>query len=197
MDLRPPRVAQHSNIGLVVHCVCAGVLYEPRQCSLVWDYIPESEICFCINLHCPSGPHAIRPIQKLLNCQTMRAVGAALLFQMGSNQKQRCGSEFIKWHDIYTPEECADEWRQNNADLKLLCHEWFHYFWHHVHDGHCIGEFATVLWCLDSFTVSIRGDDRGESVLRKFASVNRRTPQWHVANLQNYYASLVSKNGVM
>ena len=40
---------------------------------------------------------------------------------MVSNQKQRCGSEFTKWHDdIYTPEECADEWRQNNADLKLL-----------------------------------------------------------------------------
>ena len=39
---------------------------------------------------------------------------------MGSNQKQRCGSEFAKWHAIYTPEECADEWRQNNADLKLL-----------------------------------------------------------------------------
>ena len=37
-------------------------------------------------------------------------------------------------------------------------------------------------WRLDSFTVSIRGDNRGESVLRKFASVNRRTPQWHVAN---------------
>ena len=26
----------------------------------------------------------------------------------------------MKWHDIYTPEECMDEWRQNNADLKLL-----------------------------------------------------------------------------
>ena len=39
---------------------------------------------------------------------------------MGSNQKQRCGSEFAKWHDIYTPKECADKWRQHNADLKLL-----------------------------------------------------------------------------
>ena len=39
---------------------------------------------------------------------------------MGSNQKQSFGSEFAKLHDIYTPEECADEWRQNNADLKLL-----------------------------------------------------------------------------
>ena len=39
---------------------------------------------------------------------------------MGSNQKQRSGSVVAKWHDIYTPEECADELRQNNADLKLL-----------------------------------------------------------------------------
>ena len=35
-------------------------------------------------------------------------------------KKQRRGSEFAKWHDIYTPEECAEEWGQNNADLKLL-----------------------------------------------------------------------------
>ena len=39
---------------------------------------------------------------------------------MGSDQKQRYGSEFAKYHDIYTPEECADEWKENNADLKLL-----------------------------------------------------------------------------
>ena len=63
-----------------VHWVSTGVLHEPRQCSLFWDYIPL----------------------------------------MWSNQKQRRGSEFAKWYDIYTPEECADEWRQNNADLKLL-----------------------------------------------------------------------------
>ena len=37
-------------------------------------YIPESEICFCINLCCPSSPHTIWPVLKLLNCQTMRWV---------------------------------------------------------------------------------------------------------------------------
>ena len=26
----------------------------------------------------------------------------------------------MKWHDIYTPEESTDEWRQNNTDLKLF-----------------------------------------------------------------------------
>ena len=26
-----------------------------------------------------------------------------------------------------------------------LCHEWFHHFRHHVHDGHWTGEFATII----------------------------------------------------
>ena len=44
-----------------------------------------------------------------------------------------------------------------------LCHEWFHHFRHHVHDGHWTEEFATVIWRLHCFTVSFRGDVRGES----------------------------------
>ena len=44
-----------------------------------------------------------------------------------------------------------------------LCHEWFHHFRHHVHDGHRTGEFATIIWRLHCFTVSFRGDVRGES----------------------------------
>ena len=51
------------------HWVGTGVLYESRQCSLFWDYIPESKLCFCLNLCRPPGTHSIRPIQKLLNCQ--------------------------------------------------------------------------------------------------------------------------------
>ena len=107
-----------TNLVIVfVHWVRTGVLYEPRQCSLFWDFIPEYKLCFCVNLCHPSCPYSIRPIQKLLNCQTTTR-GAAL--SMGSNQKQRCGSGFVKWHDIYTSEECDDEWRQSNVDLKLL-----------------------------------------------------------------------------
>ena len=45
----------------------------------------------------------------------------------------------------------------------------------HVHDGHCTGEFATVIWRLDSLTVSFHGNESG---LRELAAVNRRTPQW-------------------
>ena len=60
-----------TNLFIVfVHWVSIGVLYEPRQCSLFWDYIPESKLCFCVNLCRPSGPYSIRPIQELLNCQT-------------------------------------------------------------------------------------------------------------------------------
>ena len=71
----------------------------------------------------------------------------------------------------------SHEQGRNNADSKLLCHEWFHYVRHHVHDVHCTGEFATVIWRLHSFTVSFRGDIRGESSLIELTSVNRRTPQ--------------------
>ena len=70
---------------------------------------------------------AARPVHiqsdQCRSCSTVkqrRAVSAAPSIPMGSNQKQRCGSEFAKWYDIYTPEECADDRRQNNADLKLF-----------------------------------------------------------------------------
>ena len=43
-----------TNLVIVfVHWVSTGVLYEPRQCSLFWDYIPEYKLCFCLNLCCP------------------------------------------------------------------------------------------------------------------------------------------------
>ena len=59
-----------TNLVIVfVHWVSTGVLYEPRQCSLFWDYIPESKLCFCLNLCRPPGTYSILPIQKLLNCQ--------------------------------------------------------------------------------------------------------------------------------
>ena len=75
-------------------------------------------------------------------------------------------------------EERASEWSQNNADFKLLCRECFHHIRHHVHESHCTGEFAKVVWRQDSFTVSFRGDVRGESGLKELASVNPKTSQW-------------------
>ena len=59
-----------TNLVIVfVHSVSTAVLYELRQCSLFWDYIPESKLCFCLNLCRSPGTYSIRPIQKLLNCQ--------------------------------------------------------------------------------------------------------------------------------
>ena len=58
----------------------------------------------------------VRFLEKLVNCQTTRwePLGWS---RLGSNQKQCCGFDFTKWHDIYIPEECADEWRQNTLIL--------------------------------------------------------------------------------
>ena len=122
----------------------------------------------------------MRPIQMLLNCQATTRGGCCSIYPdgMGSNQKQRCGSEFAKWHDIYTPEECVDEWRQNNADLKLLGNcDMNGFIMFDIMFMTATGEFATVIWRLHCFTVSFRGDVRGESA-RELASVNWRTPQW-------------------
>ena len=59
-----------TNLVIVfVHWVSTCVLYEPRQCSLFWDYIPESKLCFCLNLCRPPGKYSIQPIQKLLDWQ--------------------------------------------------------------------------------------------------------------------------------
>ena len=83
-----------TNLVIVfVHWVSTGVLYEPRQWSLFWDYIPESKLCFWLNLCRPPDTYSIRPIQKLLNCQ-QRDDALHAFIPMGSNQKQRCGSEF-------------------------------------------------------------------------------------------------------
>ena len=72
-----------TNLVIVfVHWVGTGVLYEPR---LFWDYIPESKLCFCLNLCRLPGTYSIRPIQKLLDCQTTTR-----------SQKQRRGSDIAK-----------------------------------------------------------------------------------------------------
>ena len=107
------------------------------------------------------------------------AMGAARLIPMGSNQNSAVAlSSRNDMMSILQRSVRTSEGRQRNSDFKLLCHGWFHYVRHHVHDGHYTGEFATVIWRLDSFTVSFRGDVGGESGLRELASVNRRTSQW-------------------
>ena len=88
----------------------------------------------------PSGFCAARQSETRKVAQLSNAVvDAPRLIPMGSIQKQRCKFEFTKWHDIYIPEEYADELMQNNADFKWLCHEWFHHVRHYIHGGHSIG----------------------------------------------------------
>ena len=125
---------------------------------------------------------AARPVHiqsdQYRSCSTVkqwRAVGAAPF------QKQRRGSELVKWHEIYTPEECADEWRQNNVDLKLLencvmngfimCGIMFMTDWRirHSHLTSTLFHSLVPWW---------RPHIRGESGPRELVSVNWRTPQW-------------------
>ena len=179
-----------TNLVIVfVHWVSTGVLYEPRECSLFWDYIPEYKLCFCLNLCHPSGPYIIRPIQKLLNCQTTTRGGWC-------NQKQRCGLwvHEMTWY-LYTRGvrgrmKAKQRWFKVTPEL---CHEWFHVR-HCVHDGHWTGELATVIWRLHCFTVSFR-DVRGESGPRELASVNSLENSamgtWPI--YKNYYARLVRR----
>ena len=69
----------------------------------------------------------------------------------------------------------------NSLDFKWLCHEWFH----HVHEGHSIGELGTIVRRLYGFSGSFPGDVRGESGHRKLASATGRTRfhNGHVADL--------------
>ena len=106
---------------------------------------------FCHKLRHPSGRHALGWSQR----------GATKNSAMALSSR----NDMISIHQRSA--------RTN--DFKSLCHEWFYHVRHHVHDSHCTGEFATVIWLLDSFTIFFRGNESG---LRELTSVNRRTPQW-------------------
>ena len=118
---------------------------------------------------CAVRPIHIHPIQQLLNCQTT------------TRDREQPKTALLLWACemtwyVYTRGvrgrmEAKQRWTKVTREL---CHEWFH----HVHDGHWTGEFTTVIWRLHCFTVSFRGDVRGESGHRELASVNWRTPQW-------------------
>ena len=157
-----------NNLVIVfVDWVSTGVLYEPRQCSLFWDYIPESKLCFCLNLCHPPSEYSIRPIQKFLNCQQRDDARWVLQAFIPMGQPKTALWLWVReitWY-LYTRGLCGwmkakQHWFKVNREL---CHEWFHHFRHHVHDGHWTREFATVIWRLHCFTVSFRGDMPGES----------------------------------
>ena len=162
-----------TNLVIVfVHWVSTGVQYEPRQCSLFWDYIPESKLCFCLNLCRPPGTYSIQPIQKLLNCQQRDDARWMLLYAAPGIHPDREQPKTALW--LWVREitwylysrRVRGRMKPKQRWFKVtreLCHEWFHHFLLHVHDGHRTGEFATVIWRLHCFRVSFRGDVRGES----------------------------------
>ena len=157
---------------IFVHWVSTRVLYKPWQCSLFWDYIPESKLCFCLNLCRPPGTYSIRPIQKLLNCQQLwrddaRCPGCYSRHSSRWGATKNSAVALSSRNNMISIHQRSA--RTNEAEQRWfkvtqeLCHEWFHHFRHHVHDGHWTGEFATIIWRLHCFTVSFRGDVRGES----------------------------------
>ena len=154
-----------TNLVIVfVHWVGTGVLYEPRQCSLFWDYISESKLCFCLNLYRPPGTYSIRPIQKLLNCQQRDDARCPWCYSRQPKTALWLWVCEITWY-LYTRGvrgrmKAKQRWFKVTREL---CHEWFHHFWHHVHDGRWTGEYATIIRRLRCFTVSFLGDVRGES----------------------------------
>ena len=158
-----------TNLVIVfVHWVSTSVLYEPRKCSLFLDYVPESKLCFCLN--------AVPPTQCIFN-QTntevaqlsptwRRVMGAPGIHPDGEQPKTalwlwvREITRYLYTREVRGRMKAKQRWFKVTREL---CHEWFHHFRHHVHDGHWTGEFATVIWRLHCFTVSFRGDVRGES----------------------------------
>ena len=148
-----------------VHWVSTGVLHEPWQCSLFWDYIPESKFCF-------ASIHAAFPVHiqsyQYRSCSTVNNVTTRSRYssQWGATKNSAVAlSSRNNMMSIYTRGvrgrmKAKQRWFKVTREL---CHEWFHHFRHHVHDSHWTGEFAVVIWRLHCFTVSLRDDVRGES----------------------------------
>ena len=197
-----------TNLVIVfVHWVSTGVLYEPRQCSLFWYYIPESKLCFCLNLCRPPGTYSIRPIQKLLNCQqrddaqeTTRGARGATLLQDSSRwgaTKNSAMALSSRNNMISIHQRSAYEWKQNNADLKLL--------------ENCVMYGFVIFGIMFMTAMGLENSPKsfGVSTVSQSRSVVTSTenpapdnspqsigelPNGHVANLQElYYTQLVRK----
>ena len=168
--------------------------------ALVWNGNLDNVHCFeTIFTNQPlhlSGFSAAPSIWDQSICPTVKYCGGIpRLIPMGASNKQCCNSEFVIWHNIYIPEGCADEWMQNDADCKWLCHEWFHYTRHHIHGATRLNNLPQSFWRLDSFTVAFRGGVCEESGLRKLASIYRKTRLGHLAFLKKMLACFL-KYGV-
>ena len=137
---------------------------NPNNVNCFGTIFPNLNFVFASNLSRPPGPYWIRPIQKLLNCQTRtRCQCYSIHPDWGATKNSAVAlglrNNIISIH-LHGQMKTKQRWFRVTRELS---HEWFHHIRHHVHDGHRTGEFATVIWRLHCFTVSFRGDVRGES----------------------------------
>ena len=151
-----------TNLVIVfVHWVSTGRLYDPG--NVHWFGIIFPNLNFVFASICAARPVHIQSDQYR-SCLT---VGAAPGIHPDGEQPKTALWLWVReitWY-LYTRwvrerMKATQRWFKVTQEL---CHEWFHHFRHHVHDGHWTGEFATVIWRLHCFTVSFRGDVRGES----------------------------------
>ena len=136
---------------------------NPNNVNCFGTIFPNPNFVFASNLSRPPGPYWI---QKLLTVKQGPAVSATPSTPIGEQPKTAlwlwvCEITcylYTRW--VHGRMKTKQRWFTVTRELS---HEWFHHFRHHVHDGHWTGEFATVIWRLHCFTVSFRGDVRGES----------------------------------
>ena len=138
-------------------------IYNPNNVNSFGAIFPNLNVVF-------ASIWAARPVHfesdQYRSCSTVKqgpAVGATPSTPIGEQPKTALWLwvREITWY-LYT------RWVHGRMKAKHhwfkvtreVCHEWFHNFRHHVHDGHWTGEFATVIWRLHCFTVSFRGDVR-------------------------------------
>ena len=171
-----------TNLAIVfVQWVSTGVLYDPRECSLLWDYIPDSKLCFCVYLCRPFGPYSTRPLQKLLNCQTTtRCVLQLKVCEM---------TWYLYTRGMRGRMQAKQRWFKVTQEL---CHEWFHVR-HYVHDGHWTDELATVILRLHCFTIIPWWHPRRirPQITRLSQLENSAMGTWPI--YKNFYTRLVRK----
>ena len=121
-------------IVVFVHWAISGVLYEPQQCQLFWDYIPEYKLFF-------ASIWAARLVHiesdQYRSCSTVKqgpAVGATPSTPIGEQPKTALWLwvREITWY-LYTRGvrgrmKATQRWFKVTREL---CHEWFHHFRHH------------------------------------------------------------------
>ena len=92
---------------------------NPNNVNCFGTIFPNLNFVFASNLSRPPGPYWIRPIQKLLNCQTRTRCQSYSIHPDWGATKHSAVALGLR-NNIISIHLCTDEWRQNNVDLELL-----------------------------------------------------------------------------